>query len=146
MSVGEGRGSLARVLVAASLLIMIGAVVFQQRTGGSTEGAELQGQSNQHARAEEQVFQTEIDLCLKNAATVTETYAMSNGNSYKGLRLSPLEQVCLRITPAIQLSILRASADSYCLQSRHIGLDESDEWYLATYAWEIGQPRPDDTC
>ena len=84
---------------------------------------------------------------LKNAATAIESYATANNGDYTGATLTDLQNEGLKVASGITVAVASATAQDYCLTATHPDLvDPGDEWAVASYDSDEGEPKPDNAC
>ena len=86
-------------------------------------------------------WQAQAESAVKNAATAMETYAADNGGSYLNADEADLEAAGFNQTAAVELTVERASATSYCLLGNHDSLDTN-----VYFSAESGKPVTAAAC
>jgi type IV pilus assembly protein PilA len=92
----------------------------------------------------------QVQSALKNAATAAESHATDNNGSYAALNATtesgPVADEGYKGAADVTLAIT-GDDQSYCIVATHATLtDPDDEWAVASYDSDEGEPKADNAC
>ena len=93
-------------------------------------------------------WNSQVQSALKNGATSAESHAVDNNGSYIGLNgdTGPLLAAeGFKASSDVTVAVT-ATANDFCIVATHATLDAGDDWKVASYDSDEGEPDDADSC